>query len=89
MWVDDQGLRFIGSEIWSLVDDDMDDIPYSAVVDAGVIESVAKQRGVVGVPYVAVTTADGAQLQLRAGAVGKDSDRVVQAVEASMAATPD
>lgn len=87
LYVDDDELRFAGTET-VMFEDSLDrmrtgpTLRYAVAVQGDGIESVHRRRGVVGVPYVSLTTTDGAQLQLRAGVAGSKSDLIIETVQA-------
>lgn len=85
LYVDADEIRFAGLEMmpyerlgrWKFRRFD-----YAVAMPADGIETVERRRGIVGVPYVAVTATDGAELQLRCGPFGSKSDLVVETIQA-------
>lgn len=84
LYVDDDEVRFAGVELTGISTESLDEVAairYAVAVPAAAIASVERRRGVVGVPYVALTTTDGAELQLRSGIAGNKSDLVIETIE--------
>ncbi|MFK7918617.1 MAG: hypothetical protein AB8G14_11095 [Ilumatobacter sp.] len=87
LYIDDDRIRFAGTEAVFVGTDfnhRVNKIDYAVAVPGYCIEKVERRTGVVGVPYVAVTTIDGAELQLRSGIAGSKADLVIETIEAMM-----